>query len=126
MPMSLTRRSPNMQVMAQHPLPDDLIDLIAGRFRVLAEPMRIKLLDLLREREASVQELTEAIGTSEQNISKHLGVLRQAGIVRRSKRGNYSYYSIADEGVFALCEAVCGSLNRRADSLHELVGGASA
>jgi DNA-binding transcriptional ArsR family regulator len=126
MPMSLTRRSPNMQVMAQHPLPDDLIDLIAGRFRVLAEPMRIKLLDLLREREASVQELTEAIVTSEQNISKHLGVLRQAGIVRRSKRGNYSYYSIADEGVFALCEAVCGSLNRRADSLHELVGGASA
>jgi DNA-binding transcriptional ArsR family regulator len=126
MPMSLTRRSPNMQVMAQHPLPDDLIDLIAGRFRVLAEPMRIKLLDLLREREASVQELTEAIGTSEQNIYKHLGVLRQAGIVRRSKRGNYSYYSIADEGVFALCEAVCGSLNRRADSLHELVGGASA
>ena len=115
-----------MQVMAQHPLPDDLIDLIAGRFRVLAEPMRIKLLDLLREREASVQELTEAIVTSEQNISKHLGVLRQAGIVRRSKRGNYSYYSIADEGVFALCEAVCGSLNRRADSLHELVGGASA
>jgi DNA-binding transcriptional ArsR family regulator len=124
--MSLAPRSWNIGAMAQHPLPDDLIDLVAGRFRVLSEPARIKLLDLLREREASVQELTEAIGSSEQNVSKHLGVLRQAGIVRRSKRGNYSYYSIGDEGVFALCEAVCGSLSRRADSLHELVGGARA
>jgi DNA-binding transcriptional ArsR family regulator len=124
--MSLTPRSLNIGAMAQHPLPDDLIDLIAARFRVLSEPTRIKLLDLLREREASVHELTEAIGSSEQNVSKHLGVLRQAGIVRRSKRRNYSYYSIADESVFALCEAVCGSLSRRADSLHELVGGASA
>ena len=96
--------------MAQYPLPDNLIELIARRFRVLAEPTRIKLLDLLRGREASVQELTDAIGSTQQNVSKHLGVLRQEGIVGRAKRGNYSYYSIADEGVFALCEDVCGGL----------------
>lgn len=111
-----------MQAMAQHPLSDELIDLIAGRFRVLSEPTRIKLLDLLREREATVRELTEAVGSSEQNVSKHLGVLRQAGIVRRDKRGNYAYYSIADDGVFALCERVCGGLTAQLDALRAVVG----
>ena len=110
--------------MAQHPLPDNLIELIARRFRVLAEPTRIKLLDLLRGREASVQELTDAIGSTQQNVSKHLGVLRQEGIVGRAKRGNYSYYSIADEGVFALCEDVCGGLAEQVESLREVVVGA--
>ena len=110
--------------MTQHPLPDELIELIARRFRVLADPTRIKLLDLLRGREASVQELNEAIGSTQQNVSKQLGVLRQEGIVRRTKRGNYSYYSIADEGVFALCEDVCGGLVEQLESLRELVVGA--
>lgn len=109
--------------MASHPLPDDLIELIARRFHVLAEPTRIKLLDELRGREASVQELSETVGSTQQNVSKHLGVLRHEGIVRRTKRGNYSYYSIADEGVFTLCEHVCGELAQRLDSLREVVAG---
>jgi DNA-binding transcriptional ArsR family regulator len=108
-------------VTVQHPLPDDLIELIAQRFRVLSEPTRIKLLDRLREGEASVLELTAAIGTTEQNVSKHLGVLKRAGIITRRKRGNFSYYSIADAGVFALCEQVCGSLERELEALRQLV-----
>jgi DNA-binding transcriptional ArsR family regulator len=108
-------------VNVQHPLPDELIELIARRFRVLADPTRIKLLDLLRQREASVQELTETIGSTQQNVSKHLGLLLQAGIVGRRKAGNYAYYSIADDGVFALCEDVCGSLSEQLESLHEVV-----
>jgi DNA-binding transcriptional ArsR family regulator len=109
--------------MVQHPLPDDLVELIARRFRVLADPTRVKLLDLLREREASVQQLTETIGSTQQNISKHLGVLLQAGIVGRRKVGNYAYYSIADEGVFALCEDVCGSPAEQVEALSEVVAG---
>jgi DNA-binding transcriptional ArsR family regulator len=109
--------------MVQHPLPDDLVELIARRFRVLADPTRVKLLDLLREREASVQQLTETIGSTQQNISKHLGVLLQAGIVGRRKVGNYAYYSIADEGVFALCEDVCGSLAEQVEALRQVVAG---
>jgi DNA-binding transcriptional ArsR family regulator len=108
-----------------HPLPDDLVELIARRFRVLAEPTRIKLLDRLRQGDASVQELTETIGTTQQNVSKHLGVLLHAGIVARQKVGSYSYYSIADDGVFALCEDVCGSLAVQFESLREVVGGAA-
>jgi DNA-binding transcriptional ArsR family regulator len=105
-----------------HPLPDDLVELIAHRFRVLAEPTRIKLLDRLRGCEATVQELTRCTSSTQQNVSKHLGVLLQAGIVRRRKVGNYAYYSIADEGVFALCEDVCGSLAEQLDSLRGIVG----
>jgi DNA-binding transcriptional ArsR family regulator len=105
-----------------HPLPDDLVELVARRFRVLSEPTRVKLLDRLREGEASVLELTSAIGTTEQNISKHLGVLVRAGIVARRKQGNFSYYSIADDGIFVLCEHVCGSLQKQVEALRELVG----
>jgi DNA-binding transcriptional ArsR family regulator len=108
-------------VTIQHPLPDDLVELIAQRFRVLSEPSRIKLLDRLRDGEASVLELTAAIGTTEQNVSKHLGVLNRAGIVRRRKHGNFSYYAIADEGVFALCEQVCGQLERELEDLRQIV-----
>jgi DNA-binding transcriptional ArsR family regulator len=108
-------------MIVEHPLPDELVELIAGRFRALGEPTRIKLLDRLRDGEASVHELTERIGSTQQNVSKHLGVLRQAGIVSRRKKGNYVYYAIADEGVFALCDAVCGSLRRQLESLREIV-----
>jgi DNA-binding transcriptional ArsR family regulator len=111
-------------VMAiSHPLPNDLVELIAERFRALSEPTRIRLLDQLREGEATVLELTERIGTTQQNVSKHLGVLQRNGIVARRKHGNFAYYRVVDEGVFALCEAVCGSLQRRVDSLHALVAG---
>ncbi|HEX7299811.1 MAG TPA: metalloregulator ArsR/SmtB family transcription factor [Solirubrobacteraceae bacterium] len=105
----------------QPPLPDRLIDLIAQRFRCLGEPMRIKLLDRLREGEATVAELQEAVGASQQNVSKHLGVLLNAGIVSRAKRGTSSVYSIADEGVFDLCEQVCGGLRRHVDDLDSLL-----
>lgn len=109
--------------MVEHPLPDDLIELIARRFRVLAEPMRIKVLDRLRQGEATVQELTLTTGSTQQNVSKHLGVLRQANIVGRRKVGNYAYYSIADEHVFALCEDVCASLVEEFEELREVVNG---
>ena len=106
-----------------HPLPDELVELIARRFRVLAEPMRIKLLDRLRDGGASVAELQEATGASQQNVSKHLGVLLQAGLVVRRKEGNFARYEIADDSVFALCEQVCGGLRRQLDEIEVLLGG---
>ena len=108
-----------------HPLPDDLVDRIAQRFRVLGEPMRIKLLDRLRTGEVSVLELAESTRTTQQNVSKHLGVLHRAGIVARRKQGNFACYAIADDSVFTLCEGACGSVEARLRSLRELVAGAS-
>lgn len=105
-----------------HPIPDLLVELIAQRFRVLGEPMRIRILDRLRAAPATVQELADALDTSQQNVSKHLGVLAQAGVVARAKDRNFAVYSIADQGVFRLCEEVCGSLQQQVAELHQLIG----
>ena len=105
------------------PLPDELVELIARRFRAISEPMRIKLLDRLRDGEATVSELTEATGASQQNVSKHLALLAEAGIVARRREGTHVHYRIADEGVFTLCEDVCGSLQEQLRSLSELIAG---
>jgi len=107
-----------------HPLPEPIVELIARRFRVIGEPMRIRILDRLRDGEATVAELTEHLATSQQNVSKHLGVLHEAGILSRRKDGTSTLYAIADESVLALCEQVCGGLQRQFSDLAELVGGA--
>jgi DNA-binding transcriptional ArsR family regulator len=106
-----------------HPLPAPLAEAIAERFRILGEPMRIRLLDALREGPATVQELQAAIDASQQNVSKHLGVLLRSGMVSRRKDGNFSRYAIADEGVFDLCEQVCGGIRRQLDELDTLLQG---
>jgi DNA-binding transcriptional ArsR family regulator len=104
-----------------HPLPDQLTDLIAQRFRVLGEPMRIRLLDALRDQERAVGDLAERLDASQQNVSKHLGVLHQAGLVSRTKRGAFVVYAIADGGVFELCDQVCGGIRRQVHDLDELL-----
>ena len=109
------------------PLPDLLVDLIAQRFRVLGEPSRIRLLDALRGGPATVTELQAATGASQQNVSKHLGLLVDAGMVRRDREGTRAWFSIADEGLFDLCEQVCGSLRRQVaqlDAVLQSPGGA--
>ena len=104
-----------------HPLPEDLVELIARRFRAIGEPMRIRLLDQLRDGEATVGELSEALDASQQNVSKHLAILADVGILGRRKDGNRVYYRIVDEGVLTLCEDVCGSLQQQLRSLSALV-----
>ena len=109
-----------------HPLPDPLTELIAQRFRVLGEPMRIKLLDALRDGDATVGELVDRLGASQQNVSKHLGVLHQAGVVSRTKQGTFVRYAIADSGVFDLCEQVCGGLRQQISELDQILTGGTA
>jgi DNA-binding transcriptional ArsR family regulator len=104
-----------------HPLPLPLVEQIAGRFRALGEPMRIRLVDRLRDGEASVQELTDALGTTQQNVSRHLAVLHSAGVLSRRREGTRTLYAIADDSVFQLCETVCGGLRRRVAELDELL-----
>ncbi len=109
-----------------HPLPDPLVEMIAQRFRVIGEPMRIKLLDRLRDGSATVGELVKALDVSQQNVSKHLGVLHQAGIVSRAKEGTSVRYAIADDTVFALCEQVCGGLREQLAELDVILSGGAA
>lgn len=107
------------------PIPDDLAELIATRLRVIGDATRIRILDQLREGELSVTALSDRLGTSQQNVSKHLGILLQAGIVGRRKEGTSALYSVTDESVFELCEQICGELQNRLAELNEMVGGRS-
>jgi DNA-binding transcriptional ArsR family regulator len=110
-------------VSMSHPLPDALVERIAERFRVIGEPVRIRLLEQLLEGEVSVGDLSAALGASQQNVSKHLGILLRAGIVGRRKDGTSSYYRIVDSSVMALCEQVCGSVQRELSELTAAIAG---
>ena len=89
---------------------DEAIELIAARFKVLAEPMRLRILNALRAGEKSVTELVAALGTGQANVSKHLGLLHRHRMVARRKEGLNVYYRIADPAILELCELMCSSL----------------
>jgi Predicted transcriptional regulators len=98
--------------------------LIAERFRVLSEPIRLRLINLLRDGELTVTGLVNASGSSQPNVSKHLKVLADSGILRRDQRGNTVFYAIADETIFQLCEVVCDSLNQRLTAQAKIMANA--
>ena len=95
---------------------------VAERFRVLGEPLRLKLLDRLRTGECTVGELAEATGTSQPNASRHLSTLARAGMVVRRRAGTTVYYAIADPSVFDLCEIVCGGIERHLERRSRALG----
>ncbi len=109
--------------MMKSPLTPDAAELIASRFRALSDPTRLRIIDLLRNRdEASVGELTEALGSSQQNISKHLAALLAGGFVARRKQGTSSLYRIADPGVHEICDGVCSGIETQLAELEAVLG----
>ena len=106
------------------PLNPEAAELIARRFRALADPTRLRILDLLRNQdEASVGEVAESLGTSQQNVSKHLSALHTEGFVARRKRGTSSLYRIADPGVHELCDGVCAGIESQLAELEAVLSG---
>jgi len=97
-------------LMKKHDLNDEALELIAGRFRMLSEPMRLRILNALGENEMSVTQLVAATGANQANISKHLSALLQAGIVSRRKEGLTANYRVSDATIFDLCDLVCARL----------------
>ena len=106
-----------------HPLPPRLVEIVAGRFRALGEPMRIRILDLLRDGELTVGEIAEMLDTTQQNVSKHIGTLQRAGIVGRRRDGVRTPYAITDTTVLDLCGIVCGGIRREADGITAALDG---
>jgi DNA-binding transcriptional ArsR family regulator len=101
------------------PLPPDLAEMIASRFKLLGEPMRLRIIDRVRTGESGVGALAEELGTSQQNVSKHLQTLHAAGILSRRREGNSVLYSLADTGMVEMCDQVCGSMERQLTSVAE-------
>ena len=94
-------------------LDDEALALVARYFGALSVPMRLKILNTLREGERNVGDITSATGCTQANVSKHLAVLAQSGLVAKSQRGTNAYYRFADESVYRLCDIVCEQLDRR-------------
>jgi len=94
-------------------LPDEALAQVAAYFQALSEPTRLQILNHLRQQERSVGELALLCGYSAANVSRHLSLLTQHGLVRRESRGNSAIYSIADKSVYALCDLVCGNIARQ-------------
>jgi DNA-binding transcriptional ArsR family regulator len=88
---------------------DATMDLVARRFRTLGEPFRLRILQQLQIGEKTVGELVEDLDGNQPNISKHLQLLYDAGLVSRRRDGNSVFYSIGDPMVFELCHLVCHS-----------------
>jgi DNA-binding transcriptional ArsR family regulator len=95
-------------------------EAIAQRFRVLADPMRLRLLHLLRDGERTVNEMADLAGCSQPNTSRHLAQLQRHGLVARRQEGNCAFYAINDPSVFELCEAVCCQIEQRAKELQKI------
>ncbi|MDH4017890.1 MAG: metalloregulator ArsR/SmtB family transcription factor, partial [Actinomycetota bacterium] len=91
-------------------LGEEAISLVAARFRALGDPSRIRLLNLLMRGEMSVQEMVEASGMSQTNVSRHLGLLRREGVVARRRDGKLAVYRIIDPNIETLCTLVCGGI----------------
>lgn len=101
--------------------------MIARRFQALSEANRLRILYVLREREeASVGEIAEALGSSQQNVSKHLASLYSEGFVGRRKEKTSVRYWISDSGVLELCERICSGIERQLTALGAMIAPAGA
>ena len=105
-------------------LSEKALGMVAGRFRVLSEPVRLQILQVLQRRgESSVGPLVEELDLQQANVSKHLQQLYQAGIVDRRREGLQVFYRIIDPSIFDLCNLVCGSLTEQLESELNAVRG---
>jgi len=104
-------------------LTPEVMALVAERFKALAEPARLQILNSLRAGEMAVSDLVDETGFGQANVSKHLQLLNAMGFVRRRKDGLFVYYSLADRGIFQLCDTMCGRLEREMKQRRKLLAG---
>jgi DNA-binding transcriptional ArsR family regulator len=92
------------------PLSDGELDRIAWRFKLLGEPMRLKILQAVCREPATVGRIVSAVGATQANVSKHLSLLAAAGILTRKKDGQCVYYGLKDPLTMKMCELVHNQL----------------
>ena len=109
--------------MSKLRLTPEVMALVAERFKALAEPARLQILNCLRAGEMAVSELVDETGFGQANVSKHLQLLHAMGFVRRRKDGLFVYYALADRGIFQLCDTMCSQLEREMKRRRKLLAG---
>ena len=98
-------------------MPEEALTQVAAYFQTLSEPTRLQILNFLRRGERSVGELASLCGYTAANVSRHLAMLAQYGLVVRESRGTSVYYQIADPSIYELCDVVCGNIARQAERI---------
>jgi ArsR family transcriptional regulator len=93
-------------------LNDSALEIVARRFAVLAEPMRLRIIQALFDGEKNVTELVAATEGTQANVSRHLQTLIAANMLDRRKEGPQVFYRISDPNIPKLCQLVCGSLEK--------------
>jgi DNA-binding transcriptional ArsR family regulator len=103
-------------IVLPHPLTPEYARSVADRFRLLGDPTRLRLIDLLRDCERTVGSLAKELGCTQANTSKQLALLADAGLLSRRREGLRCYYAIADPAVFEICDVVCASVLQHLDA----------
>jgi DNA-binding transcriptional ArsR family regulator len=114
------------QMALPHPLPAEYARTVADRFRLLGDPTRLLLMDQLRDGERCVGALAETLGCTQANVSKHLSLLADGGLVVRRRQGLNIFYAVSGEDVFELCDAVCASVLSHLDARTSALRATSA
>lgn len=110
--------------MSDQLMPPALLERVSRRFKMLSEPVRLELLNCLHVNgESSVQELVDATGHGQANVSKHLGLMHRAGLLHRRKEGLNVFYGISDPTLHSLCLLVCGQIRAEAAAEHDQFSG---
>lgn len=104
-------------------LSDEALEMIASRFRQMADPVRLKILHTLGDGEMNVTDLVKATGAGQANVSKHLSTLLNAEIVSRRKEGLNAIYRVSDNTIFELCEVVCSRLKEQFQTRQNALSG---
>lgn len=86
---------------------DRLFEVVSSYFGLLAEPTRLKILNTICDGERSVNDIVEAVGSSQTNVSRHLNLMYGRGVLKRRREGATVYYSISDPAVVTLCRTAC-------------------
>ena len=109
--------------MKKEELSEEALELIANRFRLLADPMRLRILHTLGTSEMNVGEVVAATNAGQANVSKHLSAMLEAGIVSRRKEGLNAIYRVSDETIFELCDVVCSRLKAQLGARQNALAG---
>ncbi len=96
---------------------DTMLEQAAVTFQALSDPTRLRILQALKEKERTVQELVSLFDWTQPNISRHLSILARAGFVGKSKRGAFVFYGIKGLGALRMCDLICGHLQSTVEQL---------
>jgi len=108
--------APAKKTRTHQPLSEAQLDAVARRFRALAVPSRLRILNALMDAPLSMGELADATGLAQSNLSRQVTELEHASCVRRERDGREVYVHLADPTLRKLCELVCGSLAQQANA----------